>query len=91
VRRPKLRCAVTAAAAVGGSPCYQLELELRGSVSDTISALASMLQEQSFTAGPELQAIQAEWKALQNPPDPESHGSSVYPLNTVARAAQSGR
>jgi len=62
---------------------YEPELELRGSVPDTISALALMLQEQSFTAGPELQAIQAEWKALQNPPDPKSHGSSVYPLNTV--------
>ena len=62
---------------------YQPELELRGAVSDTISALASTLEERSFTAGPELQAIQAEWKALQNPHDPKSKGSSVHPLNIV--------
>jgi acetolactate synthase-1/2/3 large subunit len=62
---------------------YQPELELRGSVSDTVSALASMLREQSFAAGPELQAIQAEWKALQNPAVPKSTGSSVHPLSIV--------
>jgi acetolactate synthase I/II/III large subunit len=62
---------------------YQPELELRGAVPDTVSALASMLKEQSFTAGPELQAIQAEWKALQDPPVPKSTGSSVHPLSIV--------
>ena len=44
--------------------------------------LASVLEEQPFTAGPELQAIQLEWRALQNPPVPKSNGS-VHPLNIV--------
>jgi acetolactate synthase I/II/III large subunit len=61
---------------------YQPELELRGAVADTVSALASMLQEHSFAAGPELQAIQAESKALQNPPVPKSTGL-VHPLGIV--------
>ncbi|HWO30852.1 MAG TPA: thiamine pyrophosphate-dependent enzyme [Candidatus Acidoferrum sp.] len=47
-----------------------------------MSALASMLREQSFAAGPELQAIQAESKALQNPPVPKSNGK-VHPLSIV--------
>jgi acetolactate synthase I/II/III large subunit len=62
--------------------CYQPELELRGAVPETVSALASMLQEQSFAAGTELQAIQAEWNALQNPPVPKSNGA-VHPLGIV--------
>jgi acetolactate synthase I/II/III large subunit len=45
---------------------YQPELELRGGVPETVFALASALEERSFAADPELQAIQAEWKALQN-------------------------
>ena len=61
---------------------YQPELELRGGVSNTVCELASALEEQPFTAGPELQAIQLEWKALQNPPVPKSDGS-VHPLNIV--------
>jgi acetolactate synthase I/II/III large subunit len=61
---------------------YQPELELRGAVADTLSALASMLQQQPFAAGPELQAIQAESKALQNPPVPKSTGL-VHPLGIV--------
>jgi acetolactate synthase-1/2/3 large subunit len=70
-----------------GSPCdidnhYQPELELRGAVPETVSALASALEEQSFTAGPELQAIRAEWNALQNPPAPKSNGSA-HPLSIV--------
>jgi acetolactate synthase-1/2/3 large subunit len=40
------------------------------------------LEEHSFAAGPELQTIQAEWKALQNPPIPKSNGS-VHPLSIV--------
>jgi acetolactate synthase I/II/III large subunit len=62
--------------------CYQPELELRGAVPETVSALASMLQEQSFAAGPELQAIQVEWNALQHPPVPKSNGA-VHPLSIV--------
>jgi acetolactate synthase I/II/III large subunit len=61
---------------------YQPELELRGGVPETIRALASALDERSFAAGPELQAIQAEWNALQNPPAPKSNGS-VHPLSIV--------
>jgi acetolactate synthase I/II/III large subunit len=61
---------------------YQPDLELRGAVPETVSALASMLQEHSFAAGPELQAIQAEWNALQNPPVPKSNGA-VHPLGIV--------
>jgi acetolactate synthase-1/2/3 large subunit len=36
---------------------YQPELELRGAIPETVCALASMLQDQSFAGGPELQAI----------------------------------
>ena len=61
---------------------YQPELELCGAVPDTVYALASALEENSFAAGPELQAIQTEWKALQNPPVPKSNGS-VHPLSIV--------
>jgi acetolactate synthase-1/2/3 large subunit len=69
------------------SPCdidnrYQPELELRGAIPATLCALASALEEHSFAAGPELQTIQAEWKALQNPPAPKSNGS-VHPLGIV--------
>src|SRR5580704_12545847 len=69
------------------SPCdvdnrYEPELELRGAVPETVRALASALEEHSFAAGPELQAIQAEWNALQNPPVPKSNGS-VHPLSIV--------
>jgi len=61
---------------------YQPELELCGAVPETVSALASMLPQQSFAAGPELQAIQAEWKALQNPSVPKS-SAAVHPLSIV--------
>jgi acetolactate synthase I/II/III large subunit len=61
---------------------YQPEIELRGAVPDTVNVLASILPEQSFAAGPELKAIQAEWNALQNPPVPKSNGT-VHPLSTV--------
>jgi acetolactate synthase-1/2/3 large subunit len=61
---------------------YQPELELRGAIPETVCALASALTEHSFAAGPGLQAIQAEWKALQNPSVPKSNGS-VHPLSVV--------
>jgi acetolactate synthase-1/2/3 large subunit len=69
------------------SPCnidnrYQPELELCGAVPETMCALASVLEEHSFTACPELHAIRAEWNALQNPPVPKSNGS-VHPLSIV--------
>ena len=72
---------------VDSLPCdidnrYQPELELRGAIPQTVCALASTLEEHSFEAGSELQTIQAEWKALQNPPVPKSNGS-VHPLNIV--------
>jgi acetolactate synthase I/II/III large subunit len=61
---------------------YQPELELSGAIPDTIDGLASALEERSFTAGPELQAIQAEWELLQNPPVPKSNGL-IHPLSIV--------
>ncbi len=61
---------------------YQPEIELRGAVPGTVCALTSALEEHSFVAGPELQAIQAEWNALQSPPVPRSNGS-VHPLSIV--------
>jgi len=69
------------------SPCdidnhYQPQLELRGAIPETACALASALEEHSFVLGPELQTIQTESKALQNPPVPKSNGS-VHPLSTV--------
>jgi acetolactate synthase-1/2/3 large subunit len=69
------------------SPCdidnrYEPEIELRGTIPATICALASALEEHSFAAGPELQTIQAEWKALQSPAVPKSNGA-VHPLSIV--------
>jgi acetolactate synthase I/II/III large subunit len=61
---------------------YQPELELCGAIPDTVDGLASALEERSFTAGAELQAIQAEWKLLQNPPAPKSNGL-IHPLSIV--------
>jgi acetolactate synthase-1/2/3 large subunit len=61
---------------------YQPALELRGAIPATLCALASALDEHSFAAGPELQTIQSEWKALQDPPVPKSNGS-VHPLGIV--------
>ena len=61
---------------------YQPELELRGEIPETLSALASELQAQSFAASPELQTIHAELETLLNPPAPKSNGS-VHPLNIV--------
>ena len=57
---------------LGSYPCdidnhYQPELELRGAVPATRCALGSALEEHFFAAGPELQALQAEWETLQNP------------------------
>jgi len=61
---------------------YQPELELRGALADTVFALASMLQEQSFARGPDLQAIHVESKALLDPPAPKSNGL-IHPLSIV--------
>jgi len=61
---------------------YQPELELRGAIPETVCALASALEEHSFASGPELEAIQAEWSALQNPSVPKSNGL-VHPLSIV--------
>lgn len=62
---------------------YQPELELRGSIADTVSGLASMLPEQAFVEAQALNAIQAEWRTLQNPPVPKSDGLKVHPLSIV--------
>ena len=61
---------------------YQPELELRGSVPETVSTLASMLEEQPFAGGPELLGIQAEAKTLLDPPAPKSNGL-IHPLSIV--------
>ena len=61
---------------------YKPELELYGAIPDTVRALASALEEHPFALGAELEAIQAEWKALQNPPVPKSNGA-VHPLSIV--------
>jgi acetolactate synthase I/II/III large subunit len=61
---------------------YQPELELRGAIPETVCALASMLQDQSFAGGPELQAIHAESKKLLAPPSPRSNGL-IHPLSIV--------
>jgi acetolactate synthase I/II/III large subunit len=72
---------------VDSFPCdidnhYQPELELRGAIPHTVRALASALDQHSFVANRELQTIQADWRALQNPPVPKSNGS-VHPLSIV--------
>ena len=46
-------------------------------------ALASMLEEHSFVAGPELQTVQAEWNALQKSFCSEISNGSVHPLSIV--------
>jgi acetolactate synthase I/II/III large subunit len=61
---------------------YQPEVELRGSIPQTVRAIASELDEHSFIANHELQAIQTEWHALQNPPVPKSTGAT-HPLSIV--------
>lgn len=61
---------------------YQPEVELRGSIPETLNVLASLLDERPFTAGPELQSIRTEWNALQNPPAPKTNGK-VHPLSIV--------
>jgi acetolactate synthase I/II/III large subunit len=61
---------------------YQPELELRGAIPATVSALASALEEHSFAADPELKEIHAELDGLQHPPVPKSNGL-VHPLNIV--------
>jgi acetolactate synthase-1/2/3 large subunit len=62
--------------------CYQPELELRGAIPETVCALESMLQDQSFAGGPELHAIHAESKKLLDPPAAKSNGS-IHPLSIV--------
>jgi acetolactate synthase I/II/III large subunit len=61
---------------------YQPEIELRGAIPDSVRALAAALKQRSFTPDSELQAIQAEFNALQNPPAPKSNGS-IPPLSIV--------
>jgi acetolactate synthase I/II/III large subunit len=61
---------------------YEPELELRGAIPATVSALASALEEHSFAADSALQEIQAELNALQNPPVPKSNGLT-HPLSVV--------
>jgi acetolactate synthase-1/2/3 large subunit len=61
---------------------YEPEIELVGSVEETISALSAALKQRTFTPSAELRSIQAEWQALQNPPARNSDGS-VHPLSVV--------
>jgi acetolactate synthase I/II/III large subunit len=61
---------------------YEPELELRGAIPETLRVLASVLEKSSFKPGAELKAIQAELKALQNPPAPKSNGLT-HPLSIV--------
>ena len=61
---------------------YQPEIELRGSVEDTLNELALRLNERPLTTDAELQSIQAEFHALQNPVAPPA-GQLVHPLNYV--------
>jgi thiamine pyrophosphate-dependent acetolactate synthase large subunit-like protein len=69
---------------VGDYPCdidnyYQPEIELQGSVEDTLDDLALQLNERSLTIDAELQGIQAEFRALQNPVAPPL-GELTHPL-----------
>ena len=61
---------------------YQPEIELRGSIKDTLNELALHLQERPLTADAELQSIQAEFHTLQNPVAPPAR-KLVHPLNYV--------
>jgi acetolactate synthase-1/2/3 large subunit len=61
---------------------YQPEMELRGAVPESVSALASMLDEQSFAASLELEAIHEESMVLVNPSTLKSNGLT-HPLTIV--------
>lgn len=61
---------------------YQPEIELRGSVEDTLTSLAQLLNEKAFAPDLELQSVQAEWRAFQNPAAP-INGRLVHPLSFV--------
>ena len=61
---------------------YQPEIELHGSLEDTLDDLALQLNERPFTTDPELQPIQAEFHALRNPVALPA-GQLVHPLNYV--------
>jgi acetolactate synthase I/II/III large subunit len=62
--------------------CYQPELELYGGVPETLCALASALDEHSFAADQELEAIHAELNLLLDPPPPKNNGL-IHPLSVV--------
>jgi acetolactate synthase I/II/III large subunit len=61
---------------------YQPEIELQGSVEDTLNELASHLSERPLVADAVLEGIKAEFQALQNPAAPPA-GQLVHPLNYV--------
>jgi acetolactate synthase I/II/III large subunit len=61
---------------------YQPAIELHGSVGDTLNELALRLNERPLATDAELQSIQAEFHALQNPLAPPD-GQLVHPLNYV--------
>jgi len=61
---------------------YEPEIELVGSVEETIGVLSAALKERTYIPSAEFGSIHAEWQALQNPPTPNSN-SSVHPLSVV--------
>ncbi|MBV8834547.1 MAG: acetolactate synthase AlsS, partial [Acidobacteriaceae bacterium] len=61
---------------------YEPEIELVGSVEETISSLSATLKQRTYNPSEELRSIHAEWQALQNPTAPKSNGS-VHPLSVV--------
>jgi acetolactate synthase I/II/III large subunit len=61
---------------------YQPEIELTGSIDETLSALTRLLGKREFSLSPEVKSIRNEWLALQNPSAPEP-GKLVHPLSLV--------
>ncbi len=69
------------------TPCdidnfYQPEIELRGSVEETLGELTRLLPARETNLSPELAAIRSEWEVLNTPPA-VADGSLVHPLNFI--------
>ena len=61
---------------------YQPEIELRGSVEDTLAEMARLLPSRDLDLTADLKSIRAEGESLNNPPA-VANGASVHPLNFI--------
>ena len=66
---------------------YQPEIELRGSVEDTLLELTKALPIKLLDLDPELTTIRDEWAALHSPPA-AAEGTRIHPLNFIRNLRQ---